>query len=92
VLENLEFILAIELLCACQAIEFRRPLKSSALLEFAHGYVRQFVAFAEEDRIFAEDVSKIKEILSDFSFVEAVNGFAKTNGIELNKNFEEFKN
>ena len=92
VLENLEFILAIELLCACQAIEFRRPLKSSALLEFAHGYVRQFVAFAEEDRIFAEDVSKIKAILSDFSFVEAVNGFAKTNGIELNKNFEEFKN
>jgi histidine ammonia-lyase len=92
VLENLEFILAIELLCACQAIEFRRPLKSSAILEFAHGYVRQFVAFAEEDRIFADDVSKIKEILSDFSFVEAVNAFAKTNGTDLNKNFEEFKN
>jgi len=92
VLENLEFILAIELLCACQAIEFRRPLKSSAILEFAHGYVRQFVAFAEEDRIFADDVSKIKEILSDFSFVEAINAFAKTNGTDLNKNFEEFKN
>ncbi len=92
VLENLEYILAIELLCACQAIEFRRPLKSSPILEFAHDFVRQYVAFAEEDRIFADDVSQIKEIISDFSFVEAVNGFAKTNGTDLNKNFEEFKN
>ena len=30
VLDNLEYILAIELMSACQAIEFRRPLKSSA--------------------------------------------------------------
>src|SRR6185503_8682640 len=36
VMDNLEFIMAIELLSACQAIEFRRPLKSSGLLEFAH--------------------------------------------------------
>src|SRR4030095_11968004 len=49
VLDNLEYILAIELLSACQAIEFRRPLKSSEILEFAHGYVRQYVGFAEED-------------------------------------------
>jgi histidine ammonia-lyase len=51
VLDNLEFILAIELLSACQAIEFRRPLESSELLEFAHHYVREFVSFAAEDRI-----------------------------------------
>jgi histidine ammonia-lyase len=49
VLDNLEYILAIELMTACQAIEFRRPLKSSAILEFAHDYVRQFVGFASED-------------------------------------------
>jgi len=91
VLDNLEFILAIELLSACQAIEFRRPLKSSEILEFAHGYVRQYVAFAEEDRIFAEDINKIKDIIRDFSFVEAVNGFAATKAIDLNKNFEKFK-
>jgi histidine ammonia-lyase len=91
VLDNLEYILAIELLSACQAIEFRRPLKSSAILEFAHGYVRQYVAFAEEDRIFADDIIKIRAIINDFSFVEAVNAFANTNGIDLNKNFEEFK-
>ncbi|MEI6948349.1 histidine ammonia-lyase [Paraflavisolibacter sp. H34] len=72
VLDNLEYILAIELLCACQAIEFRRPLKSSALLEQAHDYVRQYVSFAEEDRVFAEDVNKIRAIIADFSLVSSL--------------------
>jgi len=83
VLDNLEYILAIELMTACQAIEFRRPLKSSAILEFAHDYVRQFVGFASEDRIFAKDINDIKAILSNFSFVSKVNAFAETTGVNL---------
>ena len=90
VLDNLEYILAIELLTACQAIEFRRPLKSSEILEFAHEYVRKFVSFAEEDRIFADDIQQIKNILADFSFVERVNEFAETKSVELNEKFVEF--
>jgi histidine ammonia-lyase len=88
VLDNLEFILAIELLSACQAIEFRYPLKSSELLEFAHDHVREFVSFASEDRIFADDINKIAGIIKDFSFVERVNEFAISRGIELNAGFE----
>ncbi|WP_240348125.1 histidine ammonia-lyase [Longitalea arenae] len=90
VLDNLEYILAIELLSACQAIEFRRPLKSSEILESAHDYVRQFVSFAEEDRIFAEDIDKIKRLISDFSFVEHCNELAKLKKINLNEGFEAF--
>jgi histidine ammonia-lyase len=90
VIDNLEYILAIELLCSSQAIEFRRPLKSSAILEFAHDYVRRFVGFAEEDRIFANDIDAIKKIISDFSFVQNVNEFASSKGIELNKGFDGF--
>jgi len=90
VLDNLEFIMAIELLSACQAIEFRRPLKSSELLEYAHGYVRDFVSVAEEDRIFAEDINKVAEIIKNFSFVEKVNGFSGSKGINLNHDFEVF--
>ena len=48
ILDNLEYILAIELLSACQAIEFRRPLQSSAVLEFAHDYVREFVGLRKK--------------------------------------------
>jgi histidine ammonia-lyase len=91
VLDNLEYILAIELLSACQAIEFRRPLKSSAILEFAHDHVRQFVGFAEEDRIFADDIIKIKNIISDFSFVESVNHFVFSQKKELNQHYPEFE-
>jgi histidine ammonia-lyase len=90
VLDNLEYILAIELLTACQAIEFRRPLKSSEVLEFAHDYVRTFVSFAEEDRVFANDINKVKSIVADFSFVEKVNEFALSKGIQLNNGFDDF--
>lgn len=90
VLDNLEYILAIELLSACQAIEFRRPLKSSAVLEFAHDYVREFVSFAEEDRIFAEDINAIKNIIADFSFVKKVSSFAASKDIHLNQGFDDF--
>jgi len=90
IIDNLEYILAIELLSACQAIEFRQPLKSSAILEFAHEYVRKFVGFAEEDRIFAEDINKVAGIIKDFSFLENVNAFASSRKMELNNNFPAF--
>jgi histidine ammonia-lyase len=85
ILDNLEYILAIELMSACQAIEFRRPLKSSEILEFAHDYVREFVDFAEEDRIFAEDVDKIRSRICNFSFVLRVDEFASSKGLRLNE-------
>lgn len=78
VLDNLEYILAIELLSASQAIEFRRPLKSSLPLEYAHDLVREQVSFAEEDRIFAEDINKVAGIIKDFSFTQKVNALLKT--------------
>src|SRR5690349_12718757 len=85
VLDNLEYILGIELLSACQAIEFRRPLKSSGILEFAHDYVRQHVSFAKEDRIFASDINKTTSLISDFSFVNQCNLFSETKNIALNE-------
>ncbi|HVK49114.1 MAG TPA: histidine ammonia-lyase [Pseudobacter sp.] len=91
VIDNLEYILAIELLSACQAIEFRRPLKSSPILEFAHDYVRGFVSFAEEDRIFANDINRIREIIHDHSFVAQVNSFANSGKSLLNEGYEQFQ-
>lgn len=90
VLDNLEYILAIELLSAAQAIEFRHPLKSSAILEFAHDHVRRKVSFAEEDRIFAEDINQIRNILHDFSFVDAINTYTAMAGVQLNKGYDAF--
>ena len=90
ILENLEYILAIELMTACQAIEFRRPLRSSPILEFAHQFVRQHVGFANEDRIFADDIAKIKTIISNYDFVKSVTNFANEQNLNLNAGFESF--
>jgi histidine ammonia-lyase len=89
VLDNLEYILAIELMSACQAIEFRRPLKSSAILEAAHEYVRRFVGFASEDRIFAEDIRSLHAILHDHSFVQYCNSIADGQRVALNDGFDD---
>ena len=86
VIENLEYILAIELLTACQAIEFRRPLRSSHLLEVAHDFVRQQVSFADEDRIFADDINQVAHLIKNFSFVGKVN----SQGQSLNAGFDQF--
>jgi histidine ammonia-lyase len=90
VLENLEYILAIELMTACQAIEFRRPLRSSSILEHAHEFVRQQVSFAREDRIFSEDIGKIKQMIESFSFIREADSYAASRLTELNKDYEDF--
>ena len=91
IIDNLEYILGIELLTACQAIEFRRPLKSSEMLEFAHEFVRKHVSFAKEDRIFANDIEKTTKLISNFSFVHECDEFAENKGVKMNDGFEQFK-
>jgi len=56
VLENVERILAIELLTASQALAFRKPLQSSPLLEQIITAYRERVPFVEEDRILSKDI------------------------------------
>ena len=63
VIENLEKVLAIELLCAAQCFDFRRPLKSGEMLETCHAVVRERIDHAEEDRIFAHDIETALELI-----------------------------
>lgn len=63
VLQNVENIVGIELLCAAQAIEFRRPLKSSAENEKLLSEFRKVVSHIKEDRIISEDINKSAKFL-----------------------------
>ena len=63
IVENVEKILAIELLTAAQAFEFRKPLKSGVLLDEVHRFLRKKVSFAEKDRVFADDIEIAIEII-----------------------------
>jgi histidine ammonia-lyase len=63
---NLEKILAIECFNACQALEFRRPFKSSEYLENIFCCYRKHVPFLTQDRILAQDIEKSIKFLQTF--------------------------
>jgi histidine ammonia-lyase len=65
VLLNLERILAIELFNAAQAMEFRRPAKTSDYLESFMGKYRQYVEFIENDKIMYPDMNRSVNFLRE---------------------------
>ena len=72
VLSNLKHILAMEFLCNCQAIELRRPLKSSPVIEAVVEKIREKVPFVEEDRAFDRDIQNIVNLVDSGVLLEAV--------------------
>lgn len=63
VVDNLERILGIELMNAAQAMEFRRPLKSSPKLEAVLAAYREVVAPVDEDRVMYTEIERSREFL-----------------------------
>jgi len=59
IVENVERILAIELMCAAQAVEFRRPLHTGPKLEDVLFAVRGIVPRLEQDRVLAPDIEAL---------------------------------
>ncbi len=60
---NLENVLAIELLAAAQALDLRRPLRSSPPLEELHSRLRTRVAPWDADRYAAADMDAARDVL-----------------------------
>lgn len=93
VIGNLEKILAIELLTATQAFEFRKPLKSGILLDEVHKEVRKEVAFAKKDRVFADDIEKGIELVRNQTIIQRISKVCKKENLTLQTNYsEEFEN
>ncbi|QDJ10156.1 Histidine ammonia-lyase [Roseomonas mucosa] len=65
---NLTDILAIELLCGAQAVEFHRPLQSSPALERAHALVRGVAEPWERDRQMAPDIAAVSRLIQKGGF------------------------
>jgi len=64
-IRNVERILAIELMNASQAIEFRRPLKTSPLLESFLEHYRKVVPFVKVDKVLHDDIESSIQFLKD---------------------------
>ena len=66
VIDNVRRILAVELMVAAQALEFRRPLHTSPVLEDFVAKYRMSVSFAPQDRFFGDDMEKTMEFLENY--------------------------
>ncbi|XP_046542970.1 histidine ammonia-lyase-like [Haliotis rubra] len=65
VVEHVEQVLAIELLAACQAMEFLRPLTTTPPLEEVHKLVRSVVGPWNRDRFMAPDIEAVTKLLQE---------------------------
>lgn len=70
VVDNVERILAVELLNASQALEFRRPAKTSPLLEGVIHQYRKAVKFVEEDVVMYKEMDKSLEFIKGLDITE----------------------
>jgi histidine ammonia-lyase len=70
VIENVERVLAIELLTAAQALEFRRPEKSSPMIEKIIEDYRTKVSFNEKDRLLHTDLQSTIEFIKNYEWKE----------------------
>jgi histidine ammonia-lyase len=63
VLNNVEHVLAIELLTAAQALDYRFPLRPGRGAELAHAHIRSVIFHREADYLFQEDLGPCLELV-----------------------------
>jgi histidine ammonia-lyase len=71
VVQNAARVLAVELLAACEAIEFHRPTRSSTPLEAVHGLVRTHVAAHGQDRPLAPEIEALAGLVRSGAVLRA---------------------
>ncbi|EOD04863.1 hypothetical protein EMIHUDRAFT_69043 [Emiliania huxleyi CCMP1516] len=72
VVQNVETVLAIELLAACQGLEFHRPLKTTKPLENLHALVRKHVRPWDGDRQMSPDIEAALRLVQSGEALRAV--------------------
>lgn len=89
VIGNVEKILAIELLTAAQAFEFRKPMKSGIFLDEIHKEVRKNVPFADKDRVFANDIEAGIQMIKDKTIMKVIHEIGEKENISLATQFSD---
>jgi histidine ammonia-lyase len=63
ILEHARRVVAIELLCAAQGLEFQRPLRAGAGVEQAYTRIRAVVPAIDQDRVLSDDIATLTELI-----------------------------
>jgi len=72
VLRNVEHVLAIELITASQALDYRAPLRPGRGVEAAHGVVRSRIPHREKDYFFHEDLDPALDLIRSAELLDNV--------------------
>lgn len=72
ILKNVQTVLAIETLCACQALDFHQGRKPGRGSRAAHDVIRSKVPFMVEDRPIHADVEAVRELMLSGAVIDAV--------------------
>jgi histidine ammonia-lyase len=72
ILELARQIVAIELLCAAQMLDFRLPLQPGVGVQQAFAIVRSYVPKLEHDRVMAPDIAKLAQAIQDGAFEQLI--------------------
>jgi len=72
ILKNVAVVLAIEMMSAAQAFDFRKPLKPGKGTRVAYELIREHVDHLENDRVLYPDLNKIAELIRDNTILNAV--------------------
>lgn len=72
IIKNTQAVVAIEILAACQAYEFRKPIKSSKAFRVVYELVRGVSPKITKDRAFYKDIEKIVELVRKSKILDAV--------------------
>ncbi len=72
--DHVRTVLAIELLCAAQGVDLRRPLTTTQPLEAIHAAIRARVPVMMVDRSIAPDVVAVRALIDDGSLLVAARG------------------
>lgn len=72
IIDNSQAVVAIEMMAAAQALDFRRPLKASPGVEAAYEVIRKYVRYLDEDRPLYDDINRLKEVVASGEILEAV--------------------
>ncbi len=70
--DHVRTVLAIELLCAAQGIDLRRPLRTTRPLEAVHAAIRARVPAMMVDRPIAPDIKAVRALIDDGSLLRAI--------------------
>ena len=65
ILKNVQSVLAIEILTACQGLEFHKPMKPGLGNKIAYDVIREKIPSLKNDRIIYKDIERVKTILME---------------------------